>query len=125
LVAVRPVADGEATVSATVFVPERSADFFSQKITSYRDDDTTTGRPKNEALVARIEDIRLAVVRSLFTDDMGHFPLAGRQAWWEVWIRDGRLQTFRNVALRLNIALKDHTISFPERASCWRSRPRR
>jgi hypothetical protein len=115
LVAVRPVADGDKTVSATVFVPERSAEFFSRKITAYRDENTRTGKPKNEALVARIEDIRLAVVRSLFTDDLALFPLAGRQAWWEVWVRDGRLETFRHVAERLNVALKDHTISFPER----------
>jgi hypothetical protein len=115
LVAVRPIADGDETVSATVFVPERSADFFSRKITTYRDENTKAGKPRNEALVARIEDIRLAVVRSLFTDDIAHFPLTGRQAWWEVWIRDGRLETFRHVAQRLDIALKDHTISFPER----------
>ena len=115
LVAVRPVADGAETVSATVFVPERSAEFFSRKIAAYRDENTRTGRPRNEALVARIEDIRLAVVRSLFTDDIVLFPPTGRQAWWEVWIRDGRLETFRHVAQRLNIALKDHVISFPER----------
>ena len=115
LVAVRPVADGDETVTATVFVPERSAEFFSQKIAAYRDENTRTGKPKNEALVARIEDIRLAVVRSLFTDDLALFPPTGRQAWWEVWIRDGRLETFRHVAQRLNVALKDHAISFPER----------
>ncbi|PWB88533.1 S8 family peptidase [Methylosinus sporium] len=115
LVAVRPVADGDETLSATVFVPERSADFFSRKITAYRDENTKTGKPKNEALVARIEDIRLAVVRSLFTDDVALFPQAGRQAWWEVWVRDGRLETFRHVSQRLNVALKAHAISFPER----------
>lgn len=115
LVAVRPTAEGDETVAATVFVPERSAEFFSRKITAYRDEDTKSGKPKNEALVARIEDIRLAAVRSLFTDDMAQFPEAGRAAWWEVWIRDGRLETFRHVAERLNIAVKDHAISFPER----------
>ncbi|RNJ42305.1 hypothetical protein B5V01_28840 [Mesorhizobium erdmanii] len=115
LVAVRPVADGDETVSATVFVPERSAEFFARKIEAYRDENTRTGKPKNEALVARIEDVRLAAVRSLFTDEIALFPQAGRQAWWEVWMRDGRLGTFRHVAERLNVALKQHSISFPER----------
>lgn len=115
LVAVRPVTEGQDTVSATVFVPERSAEFFARKIEAYRDQNTRTGKPKNEALVARIEDIRLAAVRSLFTDDLTLFPQMGRQAWWEVWIRDGRLETFRHVARRLYVALKDHVISFPER----------
>ncbi len=115
LVAVRLPAEGDELVTATVFVPERSADFFAKKIEAYRDEETRTGKPKNEALVARIEDVRLATVRSLFTDEMALFPQAGRQAWWEVWLRDGRLETFRTVAGRLNVAHKDHTISFPER----------
>jgi hypothetical protein len=115
LVAVRPKAENQAMVSATVFVPERSVDFFVKKVETYRDKDTKTGRPRNEALVARIEDVRLGAVRSLFTDDMGLLPVVGRQAWWEVWVRDGRLETFRHVAQRLNVTVKDHTISFPER----------
>lgn len=115
LVAVRPLAAGEETVSATVFVPERSADFFTDKVEAYRDRETRTGKPKNEALIARIEDVRLAAVRSLFTDDAALFPQVGRQAWWEVWLRDGRLETFRTVARRLEVAVKEHAISFPER----------
>lgn len=115
LVAVRLPEDGGELISATVFVPEKSADFFVKKIEAYRDEDTRTGKPKNEALVARIEDIRLAALRSLFTDDMTLFPQAGRQAWWEVWLREDRLGTFRTVAERLNVVLKEHIISFPER----------
>ena len=102
-------------VSATVFVPERSADFFAKKVEAYRDENTKSGKPRNEALVARIEDVRLGAVRSLFTDDMALFPTVGRQAWWEVWVRDGRLETLRHVAQRLNVTLKEHAISFPER----------
>ena len=98
-----------------MFIPERSADFFTKKIEAYRDEETQTGKPKNEALVALIEDVRLAAGRSLLTDDASLFPQIGFQAWWEVWLRDGRLETFRNVAHRLNVAVKDHTISFPER----------
>ena len=54
LVAVRPAAEGDMTLSATVFVPEASADFFDKRIEAYRDRETKSGRPKNEALVARI-----------------------------------------------------------------------
>ena len=35
--------------------------------------------------------------------------------WREVWLRDGRLTPFKTVAGRLNVALKAHAISFPER----------
>ena len=78
LVAVRPPAEGDESVSATVFVPERSADFFTRKIEAYRDEETRTGRPKNEALIARIETVHLGAVRSLFTDDIDLFPAAGQ-----------------------------------------------
>ncbi|MBV9984308.1 MAG: hypothetical protein JO365_30670, partial [Bradyrhizobium sp.] len=108
LVAVRPPVEGQETLSATVFVPEKSADFFSRKVNDYATKNTKKGRPVNERLVARIEDVRLAAVRSLFTDDIALFPPTGRQAWWEVWIRDGRLPTFRHVAQRLNVPVKDH-----------------
>lgn len=54
LVAVRPPAEGDETVSATVFVPERSADFYAHKIEEYRDEETRWGKPKHEALIARI-----------------------------------------------------------------------
>lgn len=115
LVAVRPPVEGDELVTATVFVPERSADFFAKKIDEYRDKDTKAGNPKHQNLIARIEGVRLGAVRSLFTDDMALFPPAGRQTWWEVWLRDGRMETFQTVAGRLNVAIKDHTISFPER----------
>jgi Subtilase family len=115
LVAVQPRAQGANTISATVFVPERAADFFDKRIEQYRDEDTKTGKPKNENLIARIDNVQLATARALFTDDEGLFPAAGVATWWEVWLRDGRLPTFRTVAERLNVPTKPHTISFPER----------
>ena len=115
LVAVRPPADGDELVSATVFVPERAAEFFTRKIEAYRDEETPTGRPKNEALIARIETVRLGAVQALFTDDIELYPAAGRPAWWEVWLRDDRLEAFRRVAARMSVTLKEHTINFPER----------
>jgi Subtilase family len=115
LVAVQPPIEGAATVSATVFVPEEAADFFGQRIDAYRDKDTKAGKPKNEKLVARIENIRLGAVRSLFTDDTALYPSAGQPAWWEVWLRDGRIANFKTVAERLTVSVKAHTINFPER----------
>lgn len=115
LVAVKPPAEGEDTVRATVFVPEDQADYFATKFEQYRTEETAKGNPKNQNLVARIDDVRLSAVRSLFTDEEALYPVDGRQSWWEVWLRDGKLQVFRTVAARLNVALKEHLISFPER----------
>lgn len=115
LVAVPQMAEGDANVTATVFVPERSIAFFGRKVEVYANEETKTGRPKNENLIARLEDVRLAVVRSLFTDAPALYPQPNIPSWWEVWIRDGKLTPFRTVAGRLNIPLKNYAIRFPER----------
>jgi hypothetical protein len=115
LVAVRPPAQGDEFVRATVFVPEGVADYYIGKVEQYRDELTPTGQPKSQNLIARIEDVRLAAVRSLFTDDGALMPPPGLAAWWEVWVRDGRLPNFRKVATRLGVRIKEHLVSFPER----------
>ena len=115
LVAVHPPAEGEETVRATVFVPESEADYFTGKVEQYRDEESRSGNPRNQNLVARIEDVRLAAVRSLFTDADDLYPAGGASAWWEVWLRDDRLSVFRTVAARLEVPIKSHLVSFPER----------
>ena len=115
LVAVHPPEEGAATVTATVFVPEADADYFTGKVEQYRDEDTKSGNPKNQNLVARIEDVRLSALRSLFTDSAELFPQEEAAVWWEVWLRDQRLPNFRAVAERLNVTVREHLVSFPER----------
>lgn len=115
LVAVHPPEEGTVTVRATVFVPEANADYFTNKVEQYRDEQTPSGKPRNQNLVARIEDVRLSALRSLFTDSDEMFPMDGIRVWWEVWLRDQRLANFRAVATRLEITIKPHFVSFPER----------
>lgn len=115
IVAVKPISQDSEVVQATVFVPERAADHFVQKVTDYRDKETKTGRPKNEKLVASLQDARLAGVRALFTDALGSFPADDEEIWWEVWIRGEHKPNFELAAGRLDIALKDQALSFPER----------
>ena len=116
LVAVQPPAADTQTVAATVFVPEASSEFFLSKIKAYRDEDTARSqRPKNEALISRIDSVRLGVVRSLFTDDPTLFPTKDQAVWWEVWLRDDRMAIFLAVASRLTVTTKMHTLRFPER----------
>lgn len=115
LVAVHPPAEDAETVRATVFVPEAQAEFFTSKVKQYRDEETAGGKPKNQNLVARIEGVRLSALRSLFTDADELFPDDDVQVWWEVWLRDKRLPNFRTVAERLEVTMKPHLVSFPER----------
>ncbi len=115
LVAVHQIPEQEGIVAATVFVPESAIDYFLQKVEKYRDEDTEKGKPKNEALVSRLETVQIGTVNSLFTDDPDLFPKDGQEAWWEVWLRKERRNVFDQVTQRLDIRTKPHTITFPER----------
>jgi hypothetical protein len=114
LVAVRHASE-EGPVLATVFVPDSATDHFMKKVEAYRTEQTNEGKPKNEALIARVENIAPADVRSLFTDDPALLPAAGQQIWWEVWTRQGHAVTFDAFARRLEIPVKPERIVFPER----------
>lgn len=116
LVAVKESEDGTNVFSATVFIPEKAKDFFSDKIKAYRDEDTPNkGNPKNEALVACLENIKLSTVRTIFTDDINSFPEENQTVWWEVWLRRGGKDDFLSVAEQLEIRTQEHTIVFPDR----------
>lgn len=115
LVAVKSSDESEETVSATVFVPEKASDFFALKIEAYRDKETKTGKPKNEPLIARLDDISLGTVRALFTDKISSFPSSeSQEVWWEVWLRHDCRESFQQIAAILDIRITQH-FTFPER----------
>src|SRR5580658_5828419 len=115
LVAVRPES-GDSPARATVFVPDSAADhFLLRKADEYRDENTRTGEPKNEALIARIQSVALAAVRSVYTDDATLFPAAGETIWWEIWLRQGHAESFDSVIERLEIPAQAQRLVFPDR----------
>ncbi len=115
LLAVRVDDESEETISATVFVPEKASNVFPSKIEDYRDKDTKNGNPKNEALITRLEDINLGTVRSLFTDNLALFPTERQVIWWEIWLRKGRIDDFKQKAQILDIRIALDELHFPER----------
>lgn len=116
LVAVHEPAQPGAPITASVFVPQRAEAYYQRKVEAYRDVDTDSGRPRNEPLVSRMETVRLATARSLFTDDVTLFPqTADEQVWWEVWLREGRRENFERIAQALNLTVRAHAVRFPER----------
>lgn len=112
---------------ATVFVPDSAAEHFRTKIEEYRTQNAPLRkpkdplaepkppRPKNENLIARINGIRLAAVRSVYTDDPGLFPAQGESVWWEVWIRHGFMEAFETVVNRMELPVQPHRLVFPDR----------
>ena len=115
VVAVRQPTADNPLIAASVFVPEAAEAYYQEKVDAYRTLKTRTGRPQNERLVARMETVRLAGAKSLFTDDDTFFPKGDETVWWEVWLRAGRHDVFSRLAARLNLRVKEHLVHFPER----------
>lgn len=108
-------AEGPDRLTATVFVPERSAEYYLGRVEQYRTVETEKGRPRHEALVARLEAARVGEVRSIFTDPSASFPPPEREIWWEVWLRSGRRKHFDAAARTLEVPTREHVLVFPER----------
>ncbi len=75
---------------AIVFIPEARRRSFQYKIEQYLDpkNDSIKGLPRNHRLIASIADIRLANLRSFWTDDHDKFPEDNQQViWWELWLK--------------------------------------
>ncbi len=114
LVALRQ-ASADSPARATVFVPDTAADHFLKKVEQYRDENTRKGKPKNEALVARIQSVALAAVRSVYTDDPTLFPAAAEAIWWEIWLREGHAESFDAAVQHLEILAQPQKLVFPDR----------
>ena len=105
----------EKTV-ATVFVPNDKVASFIKKVEDYRDQETAGGKPKNTPLVNGIENVRLAVVRSLWTD-LDEFPNDNENIWWEIWLRAtaDSIPGFTSFAQARNIQVSQRLLRFPDR----------
>lgn len=135
LVSVRQHPEDEARLSATVFVPESKSGHYVQRIDAYETEDNVTyekddegnrvlrdgqpveksRRPKNQALVAAMEDARLGQVKSLFTGRPASYPAPDRDIWWEVWLRSNRRHVFFRAAAAVGMESRQHILDFAER----------
>jgi hypothetical protein len=82
--------EGEAEV-AVIFVPDSRRTVLQGKLQAYlnpqRDRSAQNPKPSNRRLVDSIAQIRLANLRSFWTDDLAFFPTdANESRWWELWL---------------------------------------
>ena len=54
-------ADG---ISAAIYIPDAAREYFVRKVEKYRDEVTQRDRPKNEALIARVDAVALGAFQS-------------------------------------------------------------
>jgi hypothetical protein len=118
LVSVRTDFEGDEAINrAVVWIPDGGHSAFVRRFTQYAET-TTADKPRNRDLVERIDAIRLATLRSLWTDTVTQFPGEGEVAWWELWLRRrdddvwARLQAFTEGA---NIVLSTRRLAFQDR----------
>ena len=108
----------DAKMMAVCFVPDGKLDYFIKRVEEYRDDVTRNGTPKNQPLIANIENVRLAAVDALWTDDRTRLPGDDDPIWWEIWLRTDEPEAFAALQAAAGIAgfeLSDERLSFPER----------
>lgn len=119
--------DDSKTIAA-VFVPDGKLYILENKIAAYLDEGRDsvnekdgTSTPRNQKLLDAIRSIRVASVRSLWTDDPEVFPAEAEEAfWWEVWlpVRGNRIKVieqFKQLAQGLDFRVSKGQIEFPER----------
>lgn len=104
----------------TVFVPDGKIGIFVRKFEAYAsEDDRRSGKPKNKTLVESIGAVRLASLKSFWTD-AGGFPESAAPLWWEVWLRDATNphdvgEEFRQRAQAAGVEVSPRELRFPER----------
>lgn len=117
----RNVRHEENRTLATVFVPDGKLSVLENKIIDYLEKTTSSGKPRNQKLIDTIRSIRVASIRSLWTDDFAVFPSDPDELfWWEVWLpvqsnRISVIEQFRQMASSLNFVVADGWLEFPER----------
>lgn len=122
-VELRSVSDRDGRSFATVYVPSSRLESFVRLFERYvTENRTDSGRPKNEALVAGIDEIRTPVLRSFWTDSDELFPDQDTPIWWEVWLQkriddeeDTAFVEFVSVVDQSGLRVGAHVLRFRER----------
>jgi hypothetical protein len=105
---------------AVVWLPYHAVPAFFPKIEQYAAETTARGAPRNQALVANIADLRLAVLHDLWQEPET-FPDPQENRWWEVWLarlvrtaESGPGATLRAIAAERQWPMAPGLLTFPE-----------
>lgn len=118
-----PVGENQTQVRATVYVPNGKEGHFIVKIQKYQQEETAKGQPKNAPLVNSIEDVSVALLEGLWTDNPQLIPTDAAK-WSEAWLNvntkenqeQEQIAQFFATLESIGIEYKHNRIIFPERA---------
>lgn len=108
---------------ATVFIPKGKEDHFETRFEKYSEPPVATqadkpARRKHANMIDRIESVRLADLKALWTDDITLFPEENDAVWWEVWLRDDggqEYERFWEFCETVDATLGEVRVSFADR----------
>lgn len=71
---------------ATVCLNHRAITDFLTRVELYINKNTKKGNPKQQALIANIDEIRAATLESFWQEPEIPFPTRSENVWWEIWL---------------------------------------
>ena len=110
-------ADQQDELWATVWLAAKQQGRLRSKIDKYETTNTQSGKPRNQNLLARIENIDCSKVESFWQDDISLLP-KGEKKWCEVWLATtdhNSLDSFNSALRNRGIAYKEGSLTFSKR----------
>ncbi len=107
----------EISYKIAVFLNKRAVANFLTKVEKYLTEETPKGKPKNQNLIANIENIRAATLESFWQEPELPFPSPNENVWWEVWFSGSNIGQVKEILNSLSseqLVINDRLLVFPE-----------
>lgn len=112
LVVLRTTRLDDRSEVAVVFVPDAARPALEQRIGAYGAQNLGNRERPYLDQFERIENFAAASADDLFVGD--HDPLDPASDWWELWVRDGKVEGVRSQARNANFDVHADTLKFPD-----------
>ena len=110
-------ADGEEhmQIEATVYLNKKAISQFLKKLDAYITLKTKKGNPRNQSLIANIEQIKAATLESFWQEPGETFPAQDDVRWWEIWIARATNEDAEDAKQKLQEFIGDAQVTIGER----------